>query len=134
MSTANTVPFSTHVKTAGYDYTAPDGSEIQELLTVSGGGLAHCRLPAGRISTAVRHQTVEEIWFFLSGAGEMWRKLGDVAEVTPVHTGISVNIPVGTHFQFRNNGEEPLDFIIVTIPRWPGPQDAIAVPGKWETA
>ncbi|MEK6283898.1 MAG: hypothetical protein AABN95_26395 [Acidobacteriota bacterium] len=28
-----------------YDYLAPDGSEIRLLPDVSGGGLAHCRLP-----------------------------------------------------------------------------------------
>jgi glucose/arabinose dehydrogenase len=36
--------------------------------------MAHFALPSGQISTAVAHQTVEEIWFFLSGTGEMWRQ------------------------------------------------------------
>ena len=31
---------------------------------------AHCTLPAGRTWRAVRHQTVEEIWYFLEGRGQ----------------------------------------------------------------
>jgi mannose-6-phosphate isomerase-like protein (cupin superfamily) len=133
MPTDDDKRFDTHTKAVGYDYLAPDGSEIQELVNVSGAGLAHCRLPVGGQSIAVRHQTVEEIWFFLSGIGEVWRKLGDIAEVTPVHTGVSLTIPIGTNFQFRNNGQEALDFVIVTIPRWPGTGEAVQVEGKWKT-
>jgi len=33
--------------------------------------MAHFHLPAGQVSRAVRHRTVEEIWFVLSGRGEM---------------------------------------------------------------
>jgi mannose-6-phosphate isomerase-like protein (cupin superfamily) len=92
MQTDNKKPFDTKAKVVSYVYLAPDGSEIQELVNVSGGGLAHCRLPVGGLSTAMLHQTVEEIWFSLSGTGEVWRKLGDVAEVTPVYAGIGLNI------------------------------------------
>ena len=119
--------------TPAYDYLAPDGSEIRLLAQATGGGLAHCRLPIGGISTAVQHQTVDEIWYFLSGTGEVWRKLGDLDEMTAVHAGVSLNIPVGASFQFRNNGQDNLDFVIATIPRWPGAQEAIPVSGKWDT-
>ena len=81
---------------------------------------------------AVRHQTVDEIWFFVSGLGEVWRKLDDSEGVAPVRAGISLNIPVGASFQFRNTGQEPLDFLVVTIPRWPGPHEAIPVSGRWK--
>jgi mannose-6-phosphate isomerase-like protein (cupin superfamily) len=40
----------------------------------------------------------------------------------------------GTHFQFRNMGETSLVFLIVTIPGWPGPEEAIEVEGKWPVA
>ena len=132
MQTANEKPFETKVKSASYDYLAPDGSEIRLLAQAGGAGLAHCRLPAGHVSSAVRHRTVEEIWYFLSGAGEVWRKFGDTEEVTEVHAGVSLSIPVGTSFQFRNDGQEPLDFVIATIPRWPGSDEAVPVVGKWE--
>jgi len=91
------------------------------------GGLRHCTLPAGKTSLAVKHKTVEEIWYFLEGKGEVWRKHGDHEEVATVEPGISLTIPLGTHFQFRNTGSGPLCFIIVTMPPWPGPEEAARV-------
>ena len=64
--------------------TAPDGSEIRPLLETARGGLCHCTLPPGAVSLAVRRQTIEEIWYFLGGAGEVWRKLKDREEVVRV--------------------------------------------------
>src|SRR5216117_2870669 len=58
------------------DEQAPDGSEIRLLPELWGGGLCHCTLPSGRTSKAVKHKTVEEIWYFVQGIGEVWRKLG----------------------------------------------------------
>ena len=114
------------------DYLAPDGSEIRLLPTMKGGGLAHCTLSSGKTSTAVKHKTVEEIWYFIEGQGEVWRRQekGN-EEVAKVATGVSVTIPVGTHFQFRNTGTDPLRFLIVTMPPWPGPEEAVPVPGCW---
>jgi len=53
--------------------TAPDGTDVRPLLSLSGGSFAHFELPPGSTSSAVMHRTVEEIWFFLGGRGEMWR-------------------------------------------------------------
>jgi hypothetical protein len=39
---------------------APDRSDVRALLALAGGGMAHFALPAGAISTAVTHRTVEE--------------------------------------------------------------------------
>ena len=58
------------------------------LLQVRGGGLAHFELAPGHTSLAVRHRTVEEIWYFLSGTGEMWRASGDSGDVVAVSTGV----------------------------------------------
>ena len=113
------------------DYLAPDSSEIRLVPTMSGGGLCHCTLPAGKTSKAVKHRTVEEIWFFLEGQGEVWRKLDDHEEIVKVKPGISLTIPVGTHFQFRNTGSEALRFIIVTMLPWPGPEEAKEVKNNW---
>jgi hypothetical protein len=44
----------------------------------------------------------------------------------------SLNIPLGTRFQFRNTGAEPLCFIIATLPPWPGEDEAITQVGHWE--
>jgi mannose-6-phosphate isomerase-like protein (cupin superfamily) len=114
------------------DTIAPDGSDVRILLGLRGGGMAHFELAPGRTSRAVTHKTVEEIWFFLSGQGEMWCKSGDREETVPVQTGVCLTIPLGTHFQFRAFGDEPLVAIGVTMPPWPGEGEAVVVQGKWE--
>ena len=107
------------------DAIAPDGSNVRILLGVASGGLAHFELPAGETSVAVHHRTVDEVWYFVSGHGEMWRGDRDGSAVTPVEAGVCVTIPQGTHFQFRAVGSEPLAAIGVTIPPWPGDGEAI---------
>ena len=110
---------------------APDGSDVRVLLRLSGGSLAHFELGPGETSVAVAARTVEEIWYFLGGRGEMWRKLEDREEVVSVDAGVCITIPVGTHFQFRSFGYEPLAAIGVTMPPWPGEGEAYEVQGKW---
>jgi mannose-6-phosphate isomerase-like protein (cupin superfamily) len=80
---------------------------------------------------AVAHRTVDEIWFFLGGTGEMWRRLDGREDVVAVDAGVCVTIPVGTHFQFRAFGPEPLAAVGVTMPPWPGAGEATAVEGRW---
>jgi mannose-6-phosphate isomerase-like protein (cupin superfamily) len=115
-------------------YLAPDGSEIRSLAEVTAGGLCHCTLPAGQVAAAVSHRTVEEIWYFIEGHGEVWRKHGEEEFAVEVRRGTSLTIPVGTHFQFRNTGQEPLCLVIATMPRWPGPDEAKPVEGQWQTS
>ena len=111
---------------------APDGSDVRILLALNGGGMAHFELAPGQTSIATTHRTVEEIWFFLSGRGKMWRKQDGREEVVPVDPGVCLTIPLGTHFQFRSFGYEPLSALGVTMPPWPGEGEAIVVEGKWE--
>jgi len=132
MSTPTTPPVATKQLAEHYDYLAPDGSEIRVLLGLSGGGLAHCTLPAGGVSRAVVHQTVEEIWYCLTGAGEVWREQGSHATVVSFRPGTCLTIPLGTRFQFRTVGPEPLSFLIATMPPWPGEHEAQPVPGHWK--
>lgn len=113
------------------DDVAPDGSDVRVLLALKGGSLAHFELGSRKTSKAGAHHTIEEIWFFLRGRGEMWRKLGDQEEVVPVDQGVCITIPVGTHFQFRSLGDEPLSAIGVAMPPWPGPEEWYEVRGKW---
>jgi mannose-6-phosphate isomerase-like protein (cupin superfamily) len=110
---------------------APDGSEVRPLLEVGRGGLSHCTLRPGGVSRAVRHKTIEEIWFFTEGRGEVWRRLGEREEVVPVAPGACLSIPTGAHFQFRNTGQDPLVFVIATMPPWPGEQEAARVADHW---
>jgi len=58
------------------DFRAPDGSNVRLLVSGRNGSMAHFELPPGQTSRAVAHRTVEEIWYFLAGRGEMWRKMG----------------------------------------------------------
>ena len=88
-------------------------------------------LPPGETSRAVTHRTVEEIWYFLEGRGEMWRRQGDREEVVAVEPGVCLTIPLGTHFQFRALGDRPLSALGVTMPPWPGPDEAVPVEGPW---
>ncbi|HUG80852.1 MAG TPA: cupin domain-containing protein, partial [Bryobacterales bacterium] len=85
----------------------------------------------GRISLAVAHKSVEEIWYFLEGRGEVWRKQGEDEEVTTAVPGVSLAIPAGAHFQFRNTGAIPLRFLCVTVPAWPGEDEACRVEDHW---
>jgi mannose-6-phosphate isomerase-like protein (cupin superfamily) len=124
-------PFKTLRVPAARDAVAPDGSDVRLLLALRGGGMARFDLPPGQTSTAVTHRTVEEIWLFLSGRGEMWRRQGEREETVPVEAGVCLTIPLGTHFQFRCLGAEPLAAVGVTIPPWPGEGEALPVPGKW---
>ena len=96
--------------------------------------MVHCTLPPGAVSKPVSHRTVEEVWYFLSGRGQVWRKSGGDESVTDVERGISLSIETGTHFQFRNTStDESLSFIITTMPPWPGPDEAYPVHGCWPT-
>jgi mannose-6-phosphate isomerase-like protein (cupin superfamily) len=95
--------------------------------------MAHFELAPGQTSVAEAHHTVDEIWYFVRGRGEMWRKLGDQEEVVPVDPGVCITIPVGTHFQWRSFGYEPLAAIGVAMPPWPGGGEAYSVEGKWES-
>jgi mannose-6-phosphate isomerase-like protein (cupin superfamily) len=47
---------------------APDGSDVRPLLELTRGGMAHCTLPPGGVSLAVRHKTIEELWYVLAEA------------------------------------------------------------------
>jgi mannose-6-phosphate isomerase-like protein (cupin superfamily) len=113
------------------DAIAPDGSEVRVLCGLSRGGLAVFSLPPKAVSKAVAHRSVEEVWYFTSGRGRMWRKLGEHEEVVEVGPGVSISLPTGTHFQFHCDGPEPLTAIGATMPPWPGDGEALRVEGKW---
>lgn len=115
-----------------YDDVAPDGSEIRLLISDRDGGVCHCTLEPGGVSAAVRHRNVVEIWYFLEGEGQVWRAGPEGEETVEVCPGLSLDIPRGTHFQFRNTGSEPLRFLITTMPPWPGPHEAVRVEDHWE--
>ena len=124
--------FQTQRLPATLDVLAPDGSEVRILLGLQGGGLAHFTLAPGHVSRAVMHRTVEEIWYFLTGHGQMWRRQEARTEIVDVSPGTCLTIPLGTRFQFRSAGADPLSAIAVTMPPWPGTDEAVLVDGEWE--
>ena len=85
-------------------------------------------LPAGQVSRPVWHRTVEEVWYILEGRGQVWRCPPDtdpasVAAAT-VTEGDALVIPTGWRFQFSASGEGPLRLLCVTVPPWPGEDEA----------
>ena len=124
--------FETKVLPARRDVVAPDGSDVRRLLGLAGGTMAHFELAPGAVSTAVRHRTVEEIWFVVSGWGSIWRRLGDDEQIVDLDAGICVTIPVQTEFQFRCDGDSPLRIVAITMPPWPGDDEAVRAVGPWQ--
>jgi mannose-6-phosphate isomerase-like protein (cupin superfamily) len=123
--------FVTRARNDVPDAIAPDGSEVRILANTARVSMAEFLLPPGKISIAVAHHTVEEVWFFTEGQGQLWRKNNEAEEIIKIHPGLSISIPIGTHFQFRNDGMDNLKAIGTTMPPWPGPKEAYPVKGKW---
>ena len=71
------VTFTTIQLPIPHDVLAPDGSEIRVLAGTERCSMAHGLLPPGGVSRAIRHRTVEEVWYVLSGEAEVWRRIGD---------------------------------------------------------
>ena len=101
-------PFETKTLGEEPDATAPDGTAVRLLLSLPGGSMAHFELPAGAVSHAVAHRTVEEIWFVVSGRGSIWRRQDGVERIDALGPGASLTIPLGTAFQFRAEAGAPL--------------------------
>ena len=123
--------FSTRALPSTRTVAAPDGSDVRVLLGLHAGAMAHFALVAGAVASAVEHRTVEEIWYVLSGRGEMWRRQGEREETVVLEPGLSLTIPLGTRFQFRASATTSLAVVAVTMPPWPGPDEAILVAGPW---
>jgi mannose-6-phosphate isomerase-like protein (cupin superfamily) len=110
---------------------APDGSEVRVLCAVAGGSSALFTLQPDAVARAVVHRSVDEIWYVAAGQGRLWRRRGGQDEIVDLAPGVSLTIPVGTGFQFRNDGAVPLDIFGVTMPPWPGADEAEQVTGAW---
>ena len=117
------------------DVIAPDGSEIRLLPALQDdvASVVHCTLPPAQTSLTISHQTVEEVWHLISGTGQVWRAFDGFESIAAVGADDSLNIPLGTKFQFRNSGPDDLEFIIVTSPPWPGEGEAKREPDYWQT-
>ena len=123
--------FTTRTISERPDAIAPDGSEVRLLAATARGSMAHFRLAPGAVSKAIVHRSVEEVWYVLAGGGRMWRKSGEAAEIIALVPGVSLTIPVGTQFQFRCDGDNALEVVAVTMPPWPGAEEAGVAEGPW---
>jgi len=99
------------------------------------GSFAHFQLEPGEVAKAVSHATVQEIWYIIGGAGQMWRRQeGHEPTTVSLRPGICLTIPLGTVFQFRADSPgEPLRVVAVTMPPWPAGSEEEARPeqGCW---
>jgi mannose-6-phosphate isomerase-like protein (cupin superfamily) len=113
------------------DYAAPDQSNIWLLGSEPAGGIAICTLAPGRASVPVRHRTVEELWYVIDGRGEIARRHGDRdAFIDELESGVCLDVGTGITFQFRALGDHDLTLLLLTMPAWPGADEAIAEPDR----
>jgi mannose-6-phosphate isomerase-like protein (cupin superfamily) len=111
---------------------SPAGAEIRYLMAGQTGDMIHSTVPPGQVNRATVHATVSEFWHVLSGEGEIWRRDGTGEETAVLVSGVSIDIPVGTEFQYRCTGAEPLQFLCISMPRWPGDAEATVIEGPWK--
>jgi mannose-6-phosphate isomerase-like protein (cupin superfamily) len=111
---------------------SPAGAEIRYLMEGETGAMIHSTVPPGQVNRATVHATVREFWHVLSGVGAIWRWDGTGEETTVLEKGVSIDIPVGTAFQYRCTGAEPLQFLCITMPPWPGDSEATVIEGPWK--
>jgi mannose-6-phosphate isomerase-like protein (cupin superfamily) len=98
-------------------FVTADGSTIRELCGIPTGGtelqsLAEATLAPGQATTPHYHRESEEIYFILSGEGEMEIE-GGRAAVSP---GDAIPIPRGSRHRIRNVGDGPLRFLCACAP------------------
>ena len=111
---------------------SPAGAMIRFLMEGTTGGMIHSTVPPDQVNRATVHATVSEFWFVLSGEGRIWRRDASGEEITNLRSGVSIDIAVGTAFQYRCDGDEPLRFICVTMPPWLGAHEATIIEGPWQ--
>ena len=114
------------------DARSPAGAEIRYLIGGDTGNMIHATVPPGQVNRATIHATVSEFWHVLSGLGQIWRRDGSGEQTAALEPGVTIDIPVGTAFQYRCTGDEPLQFLCVSMPPWPGDGEATVVSGPWE--
>ena len=114
------------------DAKSPAGADIRFIMDGETGNMIHSTVPPHQVNKATVHATVSEFWYVLEGHGEIWRDNGLESCVTVLVPGTSIDIPVGTAFQYRNVSDVDLKFICITMPPWPGDSEATYLDGKWQ--
>jgi len=133
MSAPAEAAFATLAAADALQVTAPDGALVQVLLSLQGGSMATFTLQPGQVSAAVTHRSVEELWYVVTGRGRMWRRDAVHEEIVALEPGLCLSVPLGAAFQFRCDGDVPLVAVAVTMPPWPGEDEAMAADGAWDS-
>ena len=113
------------------DDRSPAGAEIRYVMEGAAGNMIHSTVSPGQVNRATVHATVSEFWHVPSGRGEIWRRDQFGEEVAVLEPGVSIDISVGTAFQYRCTGAEPLRFLCIAMPPWPGRAEASLLDGPW---
>ena len=114
------------------DAKSPAGADIRYLMDGVTGNMIHSTVPPHQVNKATVHATVSEFWYILDGHGQIWRDDGEENYVVDLLPGTSIDIPVGTAFQYRNVSDNDLKFICIAMPPWPGDSEATHVEGIWQ--
>ena len=114
------------------DAKSPAGAEIRFIMDGPTGNMIHSTVPAHQVNRTTIHASVSEFWHILEGHGQIWRSRDGAEKIIDLLPGTSIDIPVGTAFQYRNISKQPLKFICIAMPPWPGDHEASYVDGPWE--
>lgn len=116
-----------------YDFIAPDGTAGYQLANAPTGNMTSYRQFPKQISHAIKHNINNELWYILSGEGEIWIKHQEQEIISKLEAGVSIFIPEHAEFQFRNTSDTiDLQFICVAMPPWAGPHIVEYVKGPWQ--
>jgi hypothetical protein len=90
--------------------------------------MAAFRLVPGAASRAVAHRRCRGDLVCRARRRADAAQIGGAEEIA-----VSRAILAGMHFRLCNDGAGPLDIIAVTMPPWPGDDEACAAEKKWPT-
>jgi mannose-6-phosphate isomerase-like protein (cupin superfamily) len=95
------------------------------------GNIIPATVSTGHVNRATIHATASEYWHVLSGRVETRRRDESGEEVAVLEPDVSIDIPVGTAFQYRRAGAEPLRLLCIEMPPWPGNSEPTLLDRPW---
>ena len=114
------------------DEIAPDGSLIYWLRRNEYASTCLCVLPPGHQSLPARHPRLQELWYVMSGQGQLYRSSANGGLPVALRAGVGVSIAAGEVFQFCAHRDSALTIHITTTPPWAGEHDVeTGLTGYW---